>query len=446
MSGPPPRSRRGLAGLLTASAISLTGTRISAIALPWFVLSTTGSALQTGLVAFWQTMPYVVVKALTGPIVDRVGPRVIAVGSNLASTVLVGLVPLLHLLGVLHFGVLLVLVALTGAVRGPGDSALEVLVPDVADEAQIGLERATGLAGTIERLASTVGPALAGAVVALLGPATAIILDAASFLLAGAILAASVPRRHRQHDADEGGYLQQLRTGIDFLRKERLLRTMVGMVSVTNLLDAAMSAVLLPVWARDSGHGPAMIGILASAFGAMAVGGSLTATALAHRLPRRVTYLVGFLLGGAPRFVVLALDGPVWAMLAVYAVGGFGVGFINPIIGAVFYERTPRQMLGRVNALGDSVAWAGIPFGGLLGGALIALVGLGPTLLACGAVYLVATTLPGLQREWRDMDGRREVDGRREDGRPAVAEPIVVSGRDVSGRDVPEPRAPAPEP
>jgi len=402
----PLRSRRGLVGLLTASAVSLTGTRISAIALPWFVLSTTGSAVQTGMVAFWQALPYVVVKALTGPIVDRLGPRVIAIGSNLASAVFVGLVPVLHLLGLLHFGVLLVLVALTGAVRGPGDSAIEVLVPDVADEAQVRLEHATGLTGTIERLASTVGPVLAGGLVTLLGPATAIILDAVSFLVAGGIVAATAPRPHRQPDPDGGGYLKQLRVGIDFLRRERLLRTMVAMVSATNLLDAAMAAVLIPVWARDSGHGPAMIGFLASAFGAFAVGGSLTATALAHRLPRRLTYLVGFLLGGAPRFVVLAFDGPVWAMLLVYAVGGFGVGFINPIIGAVFYERTPRGVLGRVNALGDAVAWAGIPFGGLLAGALITLVGLSPALLAFGAVYLVATTLPGLQREWRELDGR----------------------------------------
>ncbi|MGQ4449909.1 MFS transporter, partial [Streptomyces griseus] len=72
------RSLRPLAGVLAAMAVSLTGTRISVVALPWFVLVTTGSATQTGLVAFCEMTPYVVVKAFTGPLVDRIGPRAVS--------------------------------------------------------------------------------------------------------------------------------------------------------------------------------------------------------------------------------------------------------------------------------------------------------------------------------------------------------------------------------
>lgn len=409
LPGGPTRSRRGLVGLLAAQAVSLTGTRISAIALPWFVLVSTGSATATGLVAFAELAPFVVVKALTGPLVDRIGARRVNIGCDLASAVLVGTIPLLHTLDALPFGVLLALVALLGAFRGPGDSAKEVLIPDVVEAAQVPTERATGLSGTIERLASTIGPAVAGAIVGLLGPLVALILDAASFLLAAGIIAGTAPRGHVAQDGEEsvGGYLHQLRQGFDFLRGERLLRAIIGMVAVTNLLDAAMASVLLPVWARDSGRGPATIGLIAAVMSALAVGGSLVAAGLAHRLPRRTTYLLGFLVAGAPRFVVLALDAPLWLVLAVFAVSGLGSGFINPIIGAILLERIPRRLLGRVNALADSVAWAGIPLGGLVGGALIGLVGLSPVLLAFGAIYLATTTLPGLRPEWKDMDRLR---------------------------------------
>ncbi|MGW5361186.1 MFS transporter [Actinopolymorpha pittospori] len=405
----PTRSRRGLVGLLTAQAVSLTGTRISAIALPWFVLVSTGSATATGMVAFAEMAPYVVVKALTGPLVDQIGARRVNIGSDLVSAVLVAAVPLLHALDALPFGVLLALIALLGAVRGPGDSAKEVLIPDVVAAAQVPIERATGLSGTIERLASTIGPAAAGAIVALLGPLTALILDAVSFVLAAGIIAGTVPggRAEPEEGDNVGGYLHQLREGFDYLRGERLLRSIIGMVAVTNLLDAAMASVLLPVWARESGRGPAEIGLIAAVMSALAVGGSLLAAGLAHRLPRRTTFLLGFLVAGAPRFVVLALDAPLWLVLAVFAVAGFGSGFLNPIIGAVVLERIPRRLLGRVNALGDSVAWAGIPVGGLVGGALIGLVGMSPVLLAFGAVYLVTTTLPGLRPEWKDMDRLR---------------------------------------
>jgi len=72
--------RTPLVGFLLADAISLCGTRVSMIAIPWLVLTTTGSAVQTGLVAFAEMAPYVVLKALAGPWTDRVGPRRICVG------------------------------------------------------------------------------------------------------------------------------------------------------------------------------------------------------------------------------------------------------------------------------------------------------------------------------------------------------------------------------
>ena len=65
------RTRRPLVGLLTGATISIFGTRMSALALPWFVLVTTGSVTRTGLVAFAEMTPYVLVGAVGGPFVDR---------------------------------------------------------------------------------------------------------------------------------------------------------------------------------------------------------------------------------------------------------------------------------------------------------------------------------------------------------------------------------------
>ncbi len=179
------------------------------------------------------------------------------------------------------------------------------------------------------------------------------------------------------------------------------------MVGVTNLLDAGFSAVLVPVWAEESGNGPTGIGLVGSTAGAMAITGSLLAAAIAHRLRRRAVFFIGFLLAGAPKFLVLASGAPMGAVLAVFAVSGFGAGFINPIIGAVLFERIPRPMLGRVNALGDSLAWSGIPLGGLIAGAAVAAIGLAPVALAAGIAYFLTTSLTGLRPEWRAMDRTR---------------------------------------
>ncbi len=412
---PGKRSLRPLGGVLAAMAVSLTGTRISVVALPWFVLVTTGSATQTGLVAFCEMTPYVVVKAFTGPLVDRIGPRAVSWTTDLASATAAAAVPLLHALDLLSFPLLLVLVALIGAARGPGDLAKEVMVPEAAERGRVPLERAAGLAGVTERLASTVGLAVGGSLVALLGPLTGLAVNAGCFALGSVIIKLALPRGmgHAVEEAPSPaggtgpGYWRRFGEGFTCLRGEPLLLTVIVMVGITNLLDAAMTSVLVPVWARETGNGPTAIGLMGSVMGAAAVGGSLIAAVVAHRLRRRVVILTGFLLLGAPRFLILAFDAPLGAVLAVFAVSGFGGGFVNPVLGAVLVERVPRRMLGRVNALGDSLAWAGIPLGGLLAGAAVTAVGLVPVLLACGAAYFLTTNLAGLRPEWREMDRTR---------------------------------------
>ncbi|WP_030871170.1 MFS transporter [Streptomyces sp. NRRL S-37] len=412
---PGKRSLRPLSGVLAAMVVSLTGTRISVVALPWFVLVTTGNATRTGLVAFCEMAPYVVVKAFTGPVVDRIGPRAVSWTTDLASATAAAAVPLLHALDLLSFPLLLVLVALIGAARGPGDLAKEVMVPEAAERGRVPLERATGLAGVIERLASTVGLAAGGSLVALLGPLTGLAVNAGCFALGSVIIKLALPHG-TGHAADEAsspaggtepGYWRRFGEGFTFLRGEPLLLTVIVMCGITNLLDAAITSLLVPVWARESGNGPTAIGLMGSAMGAAAVGGSLIAAVVAHRLRRRMVVLTGFLLAGAPRFLILALDAPLEAVLAVFALSGFGAGFVNPVLGAVLVERVPRRMLGRVNALGDSLAWAGIPLGGLLAGAAVTAAGLVPVLLACGTAYFLTTNLVGLRPEWREMDRTR---------------------------------------
>jgi predicted MFS family arabinose efflux permease len=307
----PARSRRGLVGLLTAEAISLSGTRLSMIAIPWYVISTTGSPFLTGVVAFAEGVPYVLAKALGGPLIDRFGARRIAITADVVSMLTMAAIPLLHLLSVLPLGVFVSLVALLGLLRGPADAATKTLIPTVVERAHVPLERATGLSGTLERLATTVGAAGAGAVVAVIGPIPALALNAAAFVLAPLIVWFTVPAAPgADAAAAEGGYLSQLRNGFTFLVGDRLLRSIAGMLASTNLLNAAMTSVLLPVWAHQTGSGPAAMGVLIGVFAASAIATSLLASAFAHKLPRRATYLVGFVITGAPRFTVLAFDLP----------------------------------------------------------------------------------------------------------------------------------------
>lgn len=416
--------RRPLYGWLAAEGISLLGTRISMLAIPLFVLETTGSATRTGFVAFAEMLPLVVTKVLSGPIIDKVGAVRIAVSCDVASLVAVGLVPLLHHSGLLTYHVLVALVAVAGALRGPGDAAKQALVPRLVAAAQVPTERATGLAGAVERTASMVGIALGGTLVAMVGGANALTIDAASFglsalVLVWAVAGLSAPSSsHRPPEAaGDGGaaagpasYASQLREGWAFLRGDRLLLALALMIALTNLLDAAAFSVLMPVWSVESGAGAATLGVLLAIWSGMSAIGALGAAAFGQRIPRYAFYVVAFLVTGLPRFLVMAFDAPVVAIGAVFVVGGLLSGLLNPIIGAVEYERIPEGLVGRVTSLITAVAWALMPLGGLLGGLLVDQAGLTVALVSVGVAYFAVTILPALDPVWREMDYRPERD------------------------------------
>lgn len=137
--------RGGLVGLLLASGISGTGTRVSVVAIPWLVYVTTGSAAQTGVVAAAEMLPFVLMHTFAGPVVDRVGGRTASVVCDVVSAAVVLAIPLLHEADRLPFWALCALVAVLGAFRGPGENAKHVLVPEVTTEAGAPLERGAGL-------------------------------------------------------------------------------------------------------------------------------------------------------------------------------------------------------------------------------------------------------------------------------------------------------------
>jgi MFS family permease len=358
-----------------------------------------------------EMLPYVVAKALGGPLIDRIGAKRIAIACDTASVAVVGLLPLLDFFGLLGMPVLLPVVFVMGVLRGPSDAAKQAMVPDIARLANVPLERVTGVASAIERLASTAGAAGAGALIGLIGPSQALLVNAATFAAAALIVAVGIPDMRRTPElsgapgpAERASYLDDLREGWRFLRGDAVLVSIVAMVAITNLLDQAYHAVLLPVWTRDSGHGPELLGAMYAAFTGASIAGAAIAAAIGERMPRLMVYTVAFLLTGFPRFLVVALDAPLGLVFTTLAAGGFASGFLNPILSAAIFERIPKPLTGRVIAMNTALCFALIPFGGLLGGALISTIGLAAALLLTGFAYLVATLFPFALKSFRGFD------------------------------------------
>jgi MFS family permease len=397
------RDRRPLLALFGANAISLTGNQLTVLAVPWFVLETTGSATRTGITAFFSILPVVLAAFFGGAVVDRLGYKRASVLSDLASGVTVALIPLLSAVDLLPFSVLLALVFLGALLDAPGATARRALLPDLAEAGGMPIERATSSVQVIQRGSHLLGAPLSGALIALLGPANVLWLDAATFAVSAALVGFAIPATRLPAPAGGESYLASLAVGLRFIRQDRLLLAIVLTLAVTNFLDAAWLSVVAPVFAREAYGSAVSLGLMFGAAGGGSVVGALAYAAVGHRVPRRPIFVAGFILTSLPMLLLATLP-PLPVAVAAQAIGGLASGPLNPIIGAVVYERIPAEMRGRILGTLTAGAWFAMPLGVLVAGFALDGVGLRPTLLAIGACYLVTTLTLVVNRAIEGME------------------------------------------
>jgi MFS family permease len=393
------RGRRvPLTGLLAAHAVSLTGNMITFIALPLYVLDTTGSASLTGVAAFFAVLPVVVGGALGGVLVDRAGYRRTSIVTDLIGGATILAVPVLAATVGLPFWALMLLIFATGLFDTPGRSARSSLLPEIAESARVPLERAVGTFEALERGARLVGGPVAGLV-------NTLVVNAATFAVSALLVAWLVPKSADARDGsphtESTSYWNEFSEGLTFLWRQPLLRAITVLLVVTNFFDAAWTTVILPVFADQHLGGSVALGLLVAAMGGV---GSLMFGVVGHRMPRRALFVVSFMLCGGPRMLVFAAEPPLWLCLLTVAVAGLAAGSINPIIGTVQLERTPPGMRARVFGCMGAGAWAAMPIGALVAGVVVEYLGLTPTLLVLGSAYVLVVLSPLLGGPWRHME------------------------------------------
>jgi predicted MFS family arabinose efflux permease len=424
-AGPPPdninpagrrRARSALAVLLAAHTISQTGNVVTTFAVPFYVLGLGGSGIEVGIAAFFATAPIVIGGPLGGVVVDRVGHRRAAIVSDVVSAVAVLAIPVLALTVGLPFWGLLALVFAAGLLDTPGQTARRVMLPGLADRAGVRLEQSVGLLDGSERFARLIGATVAGALVAVVGPIAALFVNAATFVVSALLTWLFVPtgavRPEVPHEEGRASYWADLAEGLRFVVRDPLMRLVVVLVLLTNLMDAARSSSLLPLYANDRLGGAAALGLLVAVMGGCALVGNVAFGFVAHRMPRRVTLAVCFALAGGPSSAAFALGAPLPVLAAATALAGLAAGSINPILGAVELERVPEHMRGRVFGLVNAGAWAGVPFGALLGGFAADTVGLSVAFGVIAVAYTAVTLSPLTGGAWRLMERNSITEGR----------------------------------
>ena len=394
--------------LLGAEVISSVGNNITTLAVPWFVLVTTGSAVRMGLTGAAMGIGSALAAVLGGPLVDRLGFKRASVLADLICAGIVVAIPLLYLAGDFAFWQLLVLVFLLSCINTPGDSARYALIPGLAGRARMPIERANAADRAIARLAQVVGPLLAGGLITLLGAANVLFVDAATFVASAALVALGVPSavsaRVEAEATGRPGYLRELLDGLRFVRWNALVLSMFLVATVTNFLDVPLVTVILPVYAREFYGSAASLGAMVGSLAGGAFVGTLLFGAVGHRLPRRLTLISCFVLAPLILYAALVTTPPLEVVVAAGALAGLISGPINPLYETVIQEQTPPQMLGRVFGALQALAMAGIPFGTALAGFAVAGLGLIPTIAAGGVIYVAVTLSMFFRPALRQLD------------------------------------------
>lgn len=401
------RDRTPVFGLLLANIISVTGNMLALIALPWFVLETTGSAAKTGLVGFSVALPAFIAGVFGGTLVDRVGYKRMSIVSDVVSGVGVAAVPLLyHTIG-LAFWQLLVFVFIGALLDVPGMTARRSMIPELTRTGGFRLEQINSAFESVQYISLLLGPPLAGVLIAWLGASNVLWIDAASFVASAGVIAAVVPSQSLHRDPESSSrYIDEMMAGLRFLRRDRVLFALAISLAITNFLGSSFFSVLFPVYVQDHYGRATVLGLMGAAFGVGALAGSVTYGAVGHRLPRRLIWMAGFII--AP-LELWALTATSWIPVIVGAmvIGAFFTGPINAMMVTIRHERIPEGLRGRVFSTYSAIAMAAAPAGMLLVGYAIEGIGLRVTIIAIAAFLQVVGIAMFFVPAFRDMDQTR---------------------------------------
>jgi MFS family permease len=397
--------------LWTSQVASTVGTRLTAVAYPLLVLLLTGSPALAGVVAFAQTLPFLLLYLPGGAWTDRWDRRRTMVACDLGRAVALGSVAVVALVG----GVDAVTVSQLAAVAfAEGclfvlfDLAEGAALPHIVPAEQVPAAVAYNQARV--QGADLVGQPLGGILFAL-SPAVPFAVDAATYLVSGGAVAAIRSRLQGERAPVATRLRAQILEGLRFVRGSAFLRDTVVLVAGMNLVFNGLFLALV-VRARDLGASPARVGLMLGVFGVGGVLGSIAAPWLHRRLPGRLI-LVGTAWAWAGLMALQPLaPSPLWLGVVAGVIALFGPVF-NVVVGAYFYRVTPDELMGRVRSTIRLVAWGSIPVGSLLGGVLAEALGGGTALLVLGLGMLpvaVGTTLSRGMHEISAADPDRSQD------------------------------------
>jgi MFS family permease len=404
----PPRS--SFARYWTAAAISSFGSAVTAVAMPVLVVQLLGATpFEVGVVNAAQFVPYALLGLIAGVYTDRWRRKPILVWASVGRALSLGAIPILWLAGVLHIWILVIALVLFGAFSVFGFAATQSLLPRLVPQAR--LVPANARLDQTDAAATTLGPAIGGGLVGLLGAPVAITVDAISYLI-DAALNASIRVDEPRPDPSTRSLRTEIGDGLRWTYRHRSLGPLAASTHVWFLANGAAMTVLSLLALRSLGFTAYTYGLLLAVFGITSLIGASIAPWCGGRLGSgrviilaRAAYPIVWLL------VALAPSTPVGDVLLFVALPlqGLAAGIENSNEMGYWQALTPDELLGRANATRRSVNRTMAALGALIAGLAVGLTGDRPALIGA-VIAFAAAALTAALSPLREAPGQNSIE------------------------------------
>lgn len=406
--------------------ISITGTYIQSVAQAWLVYRLTGSATLLGLVAFSGQISVFVLAPVSGVVADNRSRRQILLATQIAAMLLSLILAVLTLSGRVQIWHVLTLAALLGVVNAFDFPARQAFIAELVPKDD--LMSAVTLNSSMINSARTIGPGIAGLLVATIGEGWCFFANALSYIavIIGLMLVKVEPRRlGRPHP-----FKTSVTEAFHFVRHTGPVGALLILLGLISFMGMRFE-VLLPVYAQQVLHGgPSEFGLLMGVSGIGAILGSLTLATLGN--VRWLEDWVGYTAAGFGLVLLLLSISHLFQLsIGLMLLIGFTMVAQLDASNTLVQRIVPDELRGRVMAIWTMMLTGLAPFGSLLMGVLAQHFGAPKTLRAGGVACIMGATafgfsMPTLRREARKLilkreraDGRLVIKMKSGDGSPA---------------------------
>lgn len=394
-------------------AISVLGNGAYSIALPWLVLSLTGSAVAMASLLVVSSIPSLFFLLIGGVAADRLSRRLVLLvsdgGRGLLLLIVVALA-WLHLLQIWHLFVLALLFGTIGAFFGP---AYRAITPQLVPKDD--LKSANALTEFSSQLGRLIGPLIGAGLIAILDPVSAIAFDALTFVVSAISLFAIAHIAMPQIEQEAGntqkrrgfvGVMLDIKDGFVYILGSTWLLWTIISPAFSNAFISGAFGVSLPKLILNTYHSAWLLGTMATVDGIGVMCAAFLVGQL-HLRRRGVLAFLGATLGGVALFI-FGLPLPLAIVPVVFLVAsfllGFGFSVLQTIWVTLLQELVPSEKLGRVASVDLFGSLALVPLGYLLAGWITDGIGASWLFLIGGAVIVVLHLFPIFLRDIRTME------------------------------------------